>query len=98
MSRAKNNQAASPHFPTGSRSIHFDDLEEECWWALLHALEVRIRYFDQQRAGYVRLDDPGLQRHIDCCDETLDQLRRLLATAQQQIAPAYWPPSPEVSR
>ena len=80
----------SPDFPQGPRTITFSDLEEDDWWALLHALEVRIRYFDQQKAGYERLDDPGLQRQIDHCDDTLDRLRRLLATAQQQISPTFF--------
>jgi hypothetical protein len=72
-------------YPQGPQTLVFSDLKEDDWWALLHALEVRIRYFQQQKAGYQRLDDPGMQGHIDHCDDTLDRLNRLLATARQQL-------------
>lgn len=79
-----------PDYPQGPQSVTFTALEEDDWWALLYALEVRIRFFQQQKAGYERLDDPGLQCHIDHCDDTLDRLSRLLATAQQQISPTFF--------
>jgi hypothetical protein len=81
---------ASPDYPQGPRSISFADLHEDDWWALLHALEVRIRYFEQQRSGMERLHDPGLQRQIEHCDDTLQRLRSLLHCAQQQISPAFF--------
>ena len=79
-----------PDYPQGPKTVSFAELEEDSWWALLHALEVRIRFFELQRSGYERLSDPGQQRHIDYCDDTLERLRTLLSSAQNQIGRSYF--------
>lgn len=83
-------------YPQGLQTVTFLDLEEDDWWALLHALEVRIRFFRQQKASYERLDDPGLQHHIDHCDDTLQRLGSLLSSAEQQISPTFFKRKPSL--
>ena len=82
--------APSPDYPKGPRTITFSELDEDSWWALLHALEVRISFFQQQRASYQRLNDPGMERHIHCCDDSIARLRQLLQSAQQQLSPSFF--------
>jgi hypothetical protein len=90
MSRPKRSDAPPVGYPQGRKSVSFVDLEEDDWWALLHALEVRIRYFEQQRAGMERFEDPGLQRQIEHYDETIARLNGLLQSAQRQIGPGFF--------
>ncbi|MCP9889063.1 hypothetical protein KBY96_14140 [Cyanobium sp. ATX 6A2] len=89
MSRTKKDTPPAD-YPQGPKTVTFEQLAEDDWWALLHALSVRIRFFEHQRSGYERLNDPGQQRHIDYCDDTLNRLRSLLHSAEEQIGAVYF--------
>jgi hypothetical protein len=90
MSRPKRSDAPPPGYPQGRKSVSFVDLEEDDWWALLHAMETRIRYFEQQRAQRQRSEDPGLQRQIEHYDDRIIRLSLLLEIAQRQIGPGFF--------
>lgn len=80
----------SPDYPQGPQTVTFAELEEDDWWCLLHALETRIFFFQQQRSGLLRLNDAGLERQVDYYNDSIERLDHLLSSAQQQISPTFF--------
>jgi hypothetical protein len=92
MSRPKKDDRPPAHYPQGPQSITFSALEEDDWWALLHALEQRIRCFQEQRSSILRLNDAGLERQVEYYNDSIERLDHLLRSAQKQLSPAFFNP------